>query len=450
MKSNHRLAIAALVIAIASPGLSIAQSRPEYVPLGRLSAALYRPDAGSPPQVAFLIMHRTANYMHHIGCTELSRRGFLVLCMNTRFQNNEAQVRWEQTPLDVKAGVEYLRRQPGINRVVLFAHSGGGPLMSFYQAVAEKGPGYCQSPNKLVRCGDDLKDLPRADAIVFADAHPGNPVQALRSANPSIVTDGGRLRIIPELDPFDPKNGYNPKGSSQYSKAFQDRYYKAQADRMSERIAAALAAEARMKKGDHPYPDDDIVIIPGGGNPGPGASGDATLTGLDPAIPELMNTARPQKLLKNDGSIVTTVVKSVAVADPDLARTNRGFDTGTKIFTIKSFLSANAIRATDARDGIDHCSTNNSTTCAVQSISVPIMIAAMGAYRFIRDDEVIFERAASTDKDYIVIEGALHGFTPCVACEGTRGQYSNTVRNFFDYVRTWTNARFQPVTTTRP
>ena len=105
-------------------------------------------------------------------------------------------------------------------------------------------------------------------------------------------------------------------------------------------------------------------------------------------------------------------------------------------------MSANAIRSTDARDGIDHCSTNNSTTCAVQSISIPIMIAAMGAYQFIRDDEVIFDKSASQDKDYVVIEGALHGFTPCVACETTRGQYSNTVRNLFDYIQKWINARF--------
>lgn len=443
MKWSRHLAIGAIVAAaIASPGVSFAQSHPEYVPLGRLSAALYRPDAGPSPHVAFLIMHRTANYMDHIGCTELSKRGFVALCMNTRFQNNEAQVRWEQTPLDVRAGVEYLRRLPGITRVVLLGHSGGGPLMSFYQAVAEKGAAYCQGANRLVRCGDDLNGLPRADAIVFADAHPGNPVQALRSLNPSVVAEGGRLRVIPELDPFDPKNGYNPGGRSHYSQAFQDRYFKAQAARMSERIAASLAAQEKMKKGDYPYPDDDIVIVPAGGNPGAGAGGDGKLAALDPDIPELMSTARPEKLLKNDGSIVTGVVKSVGVAEPGLAVTNRAFDTGTKIFTIKSFLSANAVRATDARDGIDHCSTNNSTTCAVQSISIPIMIAAMGAYQFIRDDEVIFEKAASTDKDYVVIEGALHGFTPCVACETTRGQYSNSVRNLFDYIQKWVNARF--------
>jgi hypothetical protein len=427
--------------AMIAPRASFAQSHPEYIPLGRLSAALYKPDTGPAPHVAFLLMHRTANYMNHIGCTELSKRGFMALCMNTRFQNNEAQVRWEQTPLDVNAGIEFLRRQPGITKVVLFAHSGGGPLMSFYQAVSERGPAYCQGPNKLTPCGDDLRGLPPADAIVFADAHAGNPVQTLRAANPSVVADGGKLKVIADLDPFDPRNGYNPNGPSHYPKDFQDRYFKAQAERMNDRIRMVLDAQARMKSGDYPYVDDDILLIPAGGNPGPGAGGGGSLIALDPSIGDLMSTARPEKLLKNDGRIVTQIVKSVAVAEPALARTNRAFDTGTKVFTFKSFLSANAIRATDARDGIDHCSTNNSTTCAVGSISVPIMIAAMGAYHFIRDDEIIFDRASSKDKDYFVLEGAVHGFTPCTACESTPGQYSNSVKNLFDYIRDWTNKR---------
>ena len=78
----------------------------------------------------------------------------------------------------------------------------------------------------------------------------------------------------------------------------------------------------------------------------------------------------------------------------------------------------------------------------MQSISVPIMIAAMGGYEFIRDDEIIFDKSTSKDKDYVVIEGALHGFGHCTACETTKGQYSNSVKNLFDYIRDWTNKRF--------
>jgi hypothetical protein len=434
--------IAAFVAAIAIPAEGLAQSHPEYVALGRVNGALYRPDSGPAPHVAFLIAHRTSNFLNHIGCRELSARGFLVLCFNTRFENNESQVRWEETPLDVKVAVEFARRQPGITKVILFGHSGGGPLMSFYQAVAEKGPAYCQSPNRLVRCAGDLAGLPQADAIVFADAHAGNPVLSLRSLNPSVTVEGGKRRVDPELDLFEERNGYNPKGPSHYSKAFQDRYFTAQAKRMNALIDDALARLERITKGEYPYPDDDIVLIPAGGNPGSGALGEAQLATLDPSIADIMSTVRPEKLLKNDGTIVTQVVKSVSVSDPDMARTNRAFDTGTKIFTLKSFLSANATRATNARDGIDYCSSNNSTTCAVGSISVPIMIAAMGGYHFVRDDEIIFEKASSKDKDYFVLEGALHGFTPCTACETTPGQYSNSVRNLFDYIQKWTNARF--------
>jgi hypothetical protein len=50
--------------------------------------------------------------------------------------------------------------------------------------------------------------------------------------------------------------------------------------------------------------------------------------------------------------------------------------------------------------------------------------------------------AASGDKDFVVIEGALHGFTLCIACEQFPGQYSNTVKNLFDYAAAWINARF--------
>src|SRR5215831_7917151 len=173
MKMVQRLFTVVAIFAAAAQGDGFAQSHPEFVALGRVSAALYKPDSGPRPHVAFVIGHRTANYLNHIACRELASRGFLALCFNTRFQNNESQVRWEETPLDVKAALDFARRQAGITKVILFGHSGGGPLMSFYQAVAEKSPAYCQGLNKIVQCGNDLRDLPPADAIVFADAHPG-------------------------------------------------------------------------------------------------------------------------------------------------------------------------------------------------------------------------------------------------------------------------------------
>ena len=445
MLSSLRTVGCALLTLCAVPGLTFAQSKPEYIAFPGISkAALYKPDSGPAPHVGILVMHRTANYLNHRACTELSRRGFMMLCMNTRYENNEVLVNFEKLPLDVKAGVEFLRRQPGITKVILFAHSGGGPLMSLYQAVAENGPSYCKGANKLTECSDDVANLPRADGIVFADAHPGNSINTLRGLNPSVANEDNPPGAPPitDLDPFNPKNGFNPNGPSNYSPEFQARYFKAQADRMNHLIATAQDKLARMKRNDYPYPDDDIIVIPRGGNPGAGPGASAALFIAEPSIESVNATARPERLLRNDGAITTEVIHSVYVANPKLSKDNLRFSSGTKVYTLRSFLSANAIRAKNSIDDIDYCSTNNSTVCAIQSISVPVMFAAMGAHYFIRDNERHFDLAKSKDKDFITIEGAVHGFIPCTACEKTPGQYSNSLKNLMDYVAKWINDRY--------
>ena len=428
-----KIPILSIVIAsIAS--LSFAQSEPRYIQFtpSAVKGALYKPDTGPSPHVAVLIMHRTGNFLSHLGATELAKRGFLVLAMNSRFDNNEAAVRWEEIALDVKTGVEYLRKQPGIKKVVLFGHSGGGPTMSFYQAVAEKGPTYCRGPNKLVECGNDLAGLPPADGIVFVDAHPGNPVNVLRSLNPAAASEIDPHQIRAELDPFSPRNGFDPSGPSSYSGQFKQKYFKAQAERMNRLIDVALEKVKRMRAGKGTYPDDDVFLIVRGQG--------ARLMEMDPSIHH--STVRPQKLLKNDGAVVRQIVECVRPASRPLLEQNATFDGGARLLTLRSFLSANAIRATDSMDGIDYCSSNNSVPCALRNITVPILITAMGAHYFIRDNEIHYEIAVSADKDFVVIEGATHGIRPCTPCETSPGQYSNSVKNFFDYLQKWIDARF--------
>ena len=48
----------------------------------------------------------------------------------------------------------------------------------------------------------------------------------------------------------------------------------------------------------------------------------------------------------------------------------------------------------------------------------------------------------ASQSGFIVLEGATHGIRPCTACEKTPGQYANSVKNYFDYVAKWINARF--------
>ena len=66
MSWTARRRIAALAImAAATCDAAFAQSHPEYIRLGQLSAALYKPDSGPTPHVAFVLAHRTANYKPH-------------------------------------------------------------------------------------------------------------------------------------------------------------------------------------------------------------------------------------------------------------------------------------------------------------------------------------------------------------------------------------------------
>ena len=70
--------------------------------------------------MSVLVIHRVNNFLGHLAAWRLVERGFIVLAMNSRFENNEASVIWEVLAQDVKTGVEYLRRQRGIRKVVLF------------------------------------------------------------------------------------------------------------------------------------------------------------------------------------------------------------------------------------------------------------------------------------------------------------------------------------------
>jgi hypothetical protein len=93
-------------------------------------------------------------------------------------------------------------------------------------------------------------------------------------------------------------------------------------------------------------------------------------------------------------------------------------------------------------DDIDWCSSNNSTPCALKSVTIPLLVTAMGGHYFVRDNEIHYEAAASKDKDFIVVEGATHGIQPCRACEKTPGQFGNATKNFFDYVSRWIRERY--------
>jgi hypothetical protein len=400
--------------------------------------ALYLPDPAiyPAPHVGLIVMHRNSNYLSHISTRELPKRGFVVLGMNPRCDNNEAACApWENNALDVKQGVNYLRTKvPGITKVVLLGHSGGGPTMTFYEAVAEKGVAFCQQPDKLSKCDGTLAGLPRVDGLITMDAHPGNGINAVRSLlgdvnnDPAVVNQNRKPTENPNLDPFNPKNGYMPGNFTRYSEAFKTKYFEAQSARMNYLISVA---QQRLADAQANGRDDAPFIVPLGDN--------ARLSQIDLSIHH--STLLPRKLLKNDGTIEDRFpVESVRVASLEPADAH-SFE-ATMFLTTRSFLSVRAIKSRNSFFDIDWCSSNNSTPCNLQQVTIPLLVTAMGGHYFIRDAEQYFDMAASPDKDFYVIEGATHGGTECTACETTPGQYDNATKNLFDLMASWMNARF--------
>lgn len=70
---------------------------------------------------------------------------------------------------------------------------------------------------------------------------------AAAQSNPLYVPLGP-AKVDANLDPFDIRNGYNPKGESHYSAEFQTRYFAGQSARMNRIIDRALLALAKARE----------------------------------------------------------------------------------------------------------------------------------------------------------------------------------------------------------
>ena len=423
-----------------------------------IKGVLWQPPDPSNSHVGIVTVHRTSNYLNHPSCSNLSQRGFTVFCMNTRFDDNETLVNFELLAQDVGVAVNYLKNTLHMQKVILLGHSGGGPTTTYYQAVAVNGPSYCQGPLKLSQCAssgsNSVAGLIPADGIVLLDAHPSVAVNLLRGIDPSIKdgqdseTVGIRGKNQPihrdeSLFLYNPDNGFNttPGGLSVYSKDFQKKYTAAEADRMNGWIDQAQHQQALIAEGNWRFPDDDSIIIAAAGGSIAGGGSEAAIFKPDNQI--WCCTIQPEQVLTNDNTVVTESYTSVRLPNGGEYPGVLTFDSGTKNLTMTSFLTGNAIRATDALDynKIDWCSTNDSVPCALQHITTPILMVGMGAYYFFPDMERYYlYYSNSPDKTFIIAAGLVHGLTPCGNCPG--GPYTNMSTNMWNYIANWIQTRY--------
>jgi hypothetical protein len=402
-------------------------------------AVLYEPvNPGPKAQIAVFTMHSALDELTTSTCTELSKRGYRVFCVNNsndKSRNFNDGV-LDQVNLETRKAVAWLRRLPGVTRIVLWGHSGGATVATSYQDIAENGVKACQDDVHIWKCPDSLAGMPPADGVILGDANWGIANDVLTATDPSVSIDNGVKIIHPELDMFNPANGFNAAGSH-FSPEFTKKFLAAEGKKNNEVVDLALKKYADIKAGKGAYDDDEPFIIAG-----------SLFTGnkLYTADMSLVNhTHAAWPLLHADGSITTEIVHSVRVPTARANPSHSFYGAALKT-TVAGFLQTYAIRvdpdkfgygAETEETGVIWRSSRGTNPGNVEGITVPLLTMGMTGSFEMAAAEMIHNHAKSKDKSLIYVEGASHGYPTCKACEKTPGQYGDTVKTIYDYADKW-------------
>jgi pimeloyl-ACP methyl ester carboxylesterase len=136
--------------------------------------------------------------------------GYAVWGQTSRALNNDTDMVHEEVVLDTAAGIRMLKER-GFEKIVLIGSSGGTSLLAYYQWQASLPPeerlthGPHGEPTRFA-----TEEMPPADFYVALAPHAGEGVFLLNMLDPAVVDESNPTAIDPELDMFNPANGYQP------------------------------------------------------------------------------------------------------------------------------------------------------------------------------------------------------------------------------------------------
>ena len=399
-----------------------------FTRVGRSPAVLRQPiEKSDRSDIGILLMHSDQDYLDFTPGTELAKRGYTTLAANPYGGTLENKLR------GAGDGVKLLRSLPGINKVIILGHSGGATLMSAYQSVAENGVKVFQGDEMFYKL-PDIGEQPAADGVMLLDSNWGNGTMTLLSLDPAVVDETNGYCIDPELDLFNPANGFDPEGST-YSDEFIAKFQKAQGERMNRLIMKAVKRLEAVQAGRGLFADDEPFLVPAGNQMVP----NNRLFPQD--IRLLSHTKNEHLLLHKDGVQSTEIVRSLRLprgGHPVTDRYNMAITTSLKVFLSNSILWTNGFHYDDTSlYGADFSRSWCCTPGNMTHVSAPLLVMGMtGGYESMAA-EMIWEAAPSTDKTLAYVEGATHNFYPNKEAEKFPGQFGDTIKTMCDYIDTW-------------